>query len=304
MNDWDLRKLQVLRALDEHKTVRAAAESLRMTPSAVSQQLSTLARQAGVELLESHGRRVRLTEAARVLLRHADAVFAHLERAEAELAGFAQGEAGDVHVGAFATAIPNLVVPAAAELHRTHPQLQIRAREAEAADVYDLLASGDVDLALSLAADTPPPRDGKFERIPLLADPLHVALPVSHRLATVPELRLADLAEEPWIFGSDGPWRDITMTACVNAGFVPEQRHIATDWPAILSLVEAGMGVALVPRLVTAEPAPGVAVRVLRADHPRRHVVAAVRAGARQRPQLAQVLRALETVAHQKSKHN
>lgn len=296
MYDWDLRKLRVLRALDETGSVRGAARTLRMTPSAVSQQLSALSHQAGAPLLEPYGRGVRLTDAARVLLRHTDAVFAQLERAEAELAEFVSGESGHVRVGAFATAIPSLVVPAVAALGRSHPGLAVRVHQAEAAEVYELLTAGEVDLALSLAADTPSPADDRYDRTRLLTDPLDVALPVGHRLARAPGLRLADLADEPWIYGRSGPWRDITLAACAQAGFVPEQTHVATDWQAILGMVEAGLGIALVPRLAAARRT-GVAIRVPRADQPRRHVVAAVRAGARERPQIARMMRALTEAA-------
>ncbi|KOT75133.1 LysR family transcriptional regulator [Streptomyces rimosus subsp. pseudoverticillatus] len=311
MADWDIKKLRILRTLHELGTVTAAAEALHLTPSAVSQQLTALARQLGVTLLEAHGRRVRLTDAAHLVLRHAEAVFAQLERADAELLGYLQGEAGEVRVGAFSTSIPALVVPAVRELRRSHPGLQVSVREAEAAEAYELLAEGSVDLALSLAAHAPTPRDPKFTRLSLLADPLDVALPAGHPMAGEPGLRLADLAGERWIYGSSGPWSQITTAACEHAGFVPEQAHAAADWDAILAMVGAGMGVALVPRMamsgVRGRSGPGrgdgpvqgtgVAVRVLRADQPRRHVVAAVRRGAEGAPGLARVLAALREVA-------
>ncbi|MFH9420926.1 LysR family transcriptional regulator [Streptomyces sp. NPDC017529] len=309
MADWDIKKLRILRTLHELGTVTAAAEALHLTPSAVSQQLTGLARQLGVTLLEAHGRRVRLTDAAQLVLRHAEAVFAQLERADAELLGYLQGEAGEVRVGAFSTAIPALVVPAVQELRRSHPGLAVSVREAEAAEAYELLAEGSVDLALSLAAHAPTPRDPKFARFSLLADPLDVALPAGHPLAGEPGLRLADLADEQWIFGSSGPWSQITTTACEHAGFVPERAHAAADWDAILAMVGAGMGVALVPRMAMSGVrgrsgpvggeggAAAVAVRVLRADQPRRHVVAAVRRGAEEAPGLARVLAGLRRVA-------
>ncbi|GAA2009544.1 LysR family transcriptional regulator [Nocardiopsis rhodophaea] len=297
MNDWDLRKLRLLRTLDELGTVRATAEALRMTPSGVSQQLAMLSRELGVPMLEAHGRRVRLTSAAHVVLRHADALFAQVERAQAELEEHQRGEAGEVRVGAFATAIPGLVIPAVKRLRRTHPRLAVRVREAEAAEVYDLLASGDIEIALSLAVDAPATGDTRFTRSSLLADPLDVAVPVGHRLADSPGLRLAELAEEAWIYGDSGPWRDITLAVCADAGFVPERAHVASNWAAILAMVGAGMGVALVPRLAAPESGPDAAIRVLHADRPRRHVVSAVRAGAEDRPHVARVLRALEQAA-------
>ncbi|GES29550.1 LysR family transcriptional regulator [Streptomyces angustmyceticus] len=312
MADWDLKKLRILRTLHELGTVTATAEALHMTPSAVSQQLTGLAKTLGVTLLEAQGRRVRLTDAAQLVLRHAEAVFAQLERADADLLGYLQGEAGQVRVGAFSTAIPALVVPAVQGLRASHPGLSVVVREAEAEAAYELLAEGSVDLALSLAAHAPTPRDPKFSRVALLADPLDVALPAGHPRAGEPGLRLADLAGEPWIFGSSGPWSQITTAACENAGFVPEQAHAAADWSAIWAMVAAGMGVALVPRMALAGGLAagrgaaeggvrgggrGVAVRVLDADQPRRHVVAAVRRGSEAAPGLARVLAALRQAA-------
>ncbi|MEU1894416.1 LysR family transcriptional regulator [Streptomyces pristinaespiralis] len=300
MIEWDIKKLRILRALGEHGTVTATAEALLMTPSAVSQQLSNLARQLGVPLLEAQGRRVRLTDAAHLVLRHAEAVFAQLERAEAELADHVRGEVGVVRVGAFSTAVPALVVPAVRRLRTAHPGLDVRVREAEAAEAYELLSSGRVDLALSLAAHAPTARDPRFALVPLLADPLEVALPAGHPLARSEDLRLADLSGEPWIFGGSGPWSEITLAACEAAGFVPEQAHSAAGWPAILAMVEAGMGVALVPRMAAGRR-EGVLTRPLGADRPRRHVLAAVRRGSESAPGVARVLDALREVAAERT---
>lgn len=299
MTEWDVKKLRILRTLRDHGTVTATAQVLLMTPSAVSQQLTNLAGQLGVELLEPQGRRVRLTDAAHLVLRHAEAVFAQLERADAELTGYLRGEAGEVRVGAFSTAVPALVVPAVRLLRaEERPGPDVRVREAEAAQAYELLTAGEVDLALSLAAHAPTARDPRFSLFPLLADPLDVALPASHPLAGVPALRLADLAADRWIFGGSGPWSEITTAACEAAGFVPEQAHSAAGWTAILALVEAGMGIALVPRMASRGQRPeGVVTRVLEADRPSRHVVAAVRHGAESGPAVARVLQALTRVA-------
>ncbi|MER6202933.1 LysR family transcriptional regulator [Streptomyces sp. NPDC001586] len=296
MTEWDIKKLRILRALAERGTVTATAEALHMTPSAVSQQLTNLARQLGVTLLEAEGRRVRLTDAAHLVLRHAEAVFAQLEAADAELAGYLSGDAGEVRVGAFSTAVPALVVPAVAALRTTRPGVEVRVREAEAAESYELLSAGGVDLALSLAAHAPTARDARFTRVTLLEDPLDVALPPGHPLAGAAGLRLADLSGDRWIYGGSGPWSKITRTACEAAGFVPEQAHSASGWTAILAMVEAGMGVALVPRMVSSR-ASGVAVRVLAHDRPTRHVIAAVRRGAEAAPALSHVLAALRAVA-------
>ncbi|MEV6054412.1 LysR family transcriptional regulator [Streptomyces sp. NPDC052107] len=296
MAEWDIRKLQILRTLRERGTVTATAEALHMTPSAVSQQLANLARQLGVPLLQAQGRRVRLTDAARLVLTHTEPVFKQLERTEAALAAYAQGEAGEVRVGAFPTSVPALVVPAVRALRDTHPGVSVRVREAEAAEAYDLLAAGEVDLALSLAAEAPSTADPRFTQVPLLADPLDVALPPDHPLASAPALTLTALAAESWIFGGSGPWSDITRRACEAAGFSPHQGHSASGWTAILAMVEAGMGVALVPR-TAAGRRDGVVMRDLGADGPVRHVTAAVRRGGETGRAVNRVLEALLAAA-------
>ncbi|WP_369389215.1 LysR family transcriptional regulator [Streptomyces sp. CG1] len=296
MAEWDIRKLQILRTLRERGTVTATAEALHLTPSAVSQQLTNLSRQLGVPLLEARGRRVRLTDAARLVLTHTEPVFEQLERTEAALAAYSQGEAGEVRVGAFSTSVPALVVPAVRALRSTHPRVTVRVREAEAAEAYDLLTAGDVDLALSLAAEAPSATDPRFTQVPLLADPLDVALPPDHPLGTTPTVTLTDLATEPWIFGGSGPWSDITRRACESAGFSPHQGHSASGWTAILAMVEAGMGVALIPRMAAAHRG-GVLMRDLGPNGPVRHVTAAVRRGGETGRAVTHVLEALRDAA-------
>lgn len=300
MIDWDLRKFRVLRELQRQGTVTGAAQALSLTPSAVSQALTGLAKQVGVPVIEPEGRRVRLTEVAHVLLRHGEAVFAQLEQAEADIEAHVKGDAGLVRIGSFATGVGTLVTPAAERLRTAHPGLQVEVHEAEAAELFDLLERGVIDVALSLAAQAPAAADRKFTHFSLLADPLDAILPAGHRLAGEAGLRLADLADEPWVFGASGPWREITLAVCADAGFVPRAAHTASDWGAILSIVQAGLGVALVSRLVDARR-DGVAVRVLAADRPRRHVVGAVRRGSEQAPRLREVVRCLREVAEERS---
>ncbi|MGW6513241.1 LysR family transcriptional regulator, partial [Streptomyces niveus] len=112
----DPRRLRILRAVADHRTVTAAAAALYLTPSAVSQQLAALEQETGHALLTRSGRGVRLTAAGEILLTHAHEVLAQLERAEAELAAYAGGAAGEVTVAAFATGIAEVLAPAIAHL--------------------------------------------------------------------------------------------------------------------------------------------------------------------------------------------
>src|ERR1700754_533721 len=128
----DLRRLRLLREVDARGTVHAAARALDYTPSAISQQLAVLEREAGAKLLERSGRNVRLTDAGRVLVRHAASLLDGMEAAEAELAEVAAGRpAGVVRVSAFQSAFLRIVAPAMATLARSHPDVRVEATEVE-----------------------------------------------------------------------------------------------------------------------------------------------------------------------------
>src|ERR671915_1944688 len=198
----DVRRLRLLRELHERGTVTAVAQALAYTPSAVSQQLATLEREAGVRLVERHGRRLRLTDAGRGLVEHADAVIARLELAEAELAAAAGHEvAGRVRVAAFQTAAAGLVLPLLGALRERHPRLRLELLEMEAEEGLELLRRGEVELVLAEEYDfAPRPRDPGLVLRGICRDPLVLVLPAGHPLvAAHPEtVPLAALAGEAW----------------------------------------------------------------------------------------------------------
>src|SRR5437588_9343520 len=145
----DVRRLSVLRMLDEHGSVTGAAQALYLTPSAVSQQIRQLGQDLGIELLERRGRGVRLTPAARTLVAHADTFHAQWERLLADLAETQADDDGTpVRMCGFPTALASLLAPAAARLRETHPRLQIEMTEAESSSCFGLLLADRADLAV------------------------------------------------------------------------------------------------------------------------------------------------------------
>jgi len=295
----DVRRLRALRELADRGTIAAAADALHLTPSAVSQQLAALEREVGHRLVEPDGRRVRLTGAAHVMLEHAGAVFASLERMQAELDAHARGEQGEVRLGAFPTAIIDIVVPAAELLRERAPGVRIIVTEAEAPGVFDLMLRGEVDVSIGMASRyAPSPGDPRVTRVELLRDILDAGLPAGHPLADEGAVPLAELAREDWIIPPPG-WQcgSVVLGACQSAGFMPRVAHRTSDWAAALALVSAGLGVTLVPRLAQTAPRPGVAVRPLAGDPPARHLFAACRAGAEASPAVRVVLDALTAAA-------
>jgi DNA-binding transcriptional LysR family regulator len=295
----DLRRLRVLRELDQRGTVAATAAALHLTPSAVSQQLAALARELGVPLLERRGRGVRLTGQARLLLEHAGAVQAQLERARADLAAWDQGELGFVTVSGFSTAITGLVAPAIRRLARDRPRIRLTVVEGEPPDIFTRLDAGDVDVAIAVDHRRGPTRDDKrYVRVELLADPLDAVLPVDHPAADPRGVRLTDLASDPWVAGNPGDFcSDVILALCATAGFSPAVRHHSTDWDAIAALVAAGAGVALVPRLAQPLRPEGLLVCPVLGHRAVRNIFAAVRAGAEHDPVLSVVLVELQRAA-------
>ncbi|MDF2579225.1 MAG: putative transcriptional regulator, partial [Microbacterium sp.] len=144
----DVRRLRLLRELSHRGTIAAVAEALTYTPSAVSQQLSALERDAGVPLLERSGRRVRLTAAAETLVGHTERILEILREADADLASAAATLRGTLRIGVFPTAVPILLTPAVVRLSSAHPGLRLLVSELDPATVPDALRGDAVDVAL------------------------------------------------------------------------------------------------------------------------------------------------------------
>ena len=292
----DARRLRVLREVAEQGTLAAAADALHLTPSAVSQQLAALEREVGQPVLERNGRGVRLTGAAEVLVGHANLVLAQLEAAAADVAAYSEGVVGTVRIAGFATALAELAAPAVAALRTSHPRLALTITEQEAPDCFRALARGDADIAISMASrQAPRADDPRFHRRFLRADALDAVVagrPSARRAA--PRSRWPSSPSEPFVGPPDGTsCHDVTLTGCAAAGFTPAFEHWSLDFHTTMTLVAAGLGVALVPRLAQAVVPAGAVVRPLRAPAPARHVFAATRAGAERRPTVAAVLGAL-----------
>ncbi len=294
----DLRRLRVLRAVAHYGTVTAAARALHFTPSAASQQIRQLGRELGVDLLEPHGRRVRLTPAARTLLAHADAIEARWEQAEIELRAQGDEPAGPLRVCGFPVAVSTLLAPLAAALRTSRPRLTVRIVETELRDSFDLLFEREADLAIvEAASDTPPPNDARFDQRPLLDDPFDLVVPDDHPLARLRQVDLADAAGEGWIVPLPGSTCHAhTLTACGAAGFTPAIAHHALAWDAIATLVAHRLGVALVPRLAHLPPHLPV-VRVSCAGNPTRRLLTCTRRGGHEHPAVAAALEELRRIA-------
>jgi DNA-binding transcriptional LysR family regulator len=295
-SELDLRKLRVLMELDRRGTVSAVAGALHLTPSAVSQQLAGLSKELGVPLTEPVGRRLRLTGAARTVIRSAEEIFACIDRLHRSLAEYSGGERGEVSVSGFGTTLAPLILPAAGIVKRRRPGLRTTLAEVDPPASFELLEQGRTDVVIAVESPAVPAFDSRFDKHPLMTEVFDVALPERHPLSQAPALALSDLAADAWIFATVGMCQEIPLAACAAAGFVPQATHVIGEWDATLTAVREGLGICLVPRLARRGSRPGVVVRRID-DAPCRRVFAAVRSGSADMPQIKAVLDALREAA-------
>ncbi|MBF9131315.1 LysR family transcriptional regulator [Plantactinospora sp. S1510] len=290
----DVRRLRLLRDLAQLGTIAAVARAHAYTPSAVSQQLTALQREAGVPLLEHSGRSVRLTPAGAALARHSETVLAALEAATATLEAARAGLSGTVHIGAFPSAVRTLLPPALVALGRDHPGLDLMVTELDPVAVPDALRNRRLDVALLHDYDIVPiAPDPALDSTALLDETVFLAVPDDGADPDPADDPIAAARNASWIVGSPGTLcHTVAVRVCHTAGFAPRIRHHADDFIAVLALVAAGQGVALVPQLGATQPPPGVRLRPLTA-HRRTRV--AYRQGAADHPATAACVSALRT---------
>jgi len=286
----DLRRLRLLRELARRGTITAVAEALSYSPSAVSQQLAALEKEAGVRLLEPAGRRVRLTPQGDLLVAHTQVLLEEMERAEAELAQSLNETVGTLRVAAFQTAVLALLPHALSQLARQHPSLRVEVTELEPEVALPALAAGEFDLVLGEEYPGQPlPRPRETERHDLLTDELRLITPAGWG-----ERSLTSLASRPFVLEPVGTTaREWATAACRQAGFEPDVRYTSTDLQIHLRLAESGLAAALLPDLSGAGDRQHVLTHRLQ-GRPRRQIFSTVRRGAARHPKVQAFTTALQ----------
>ncbi|MEY9873490.1 DNA-binding transcriptional LysR family regulator [Streptacidiphilus sp. MAP12-33] len=267
-HDFPTAWLRVFVEVARTGSFTAAAAALDYTQSAVSRQIAALEAEFGTPLFDRLPRGVRPTESGRLLLRHAEATLAQLDRARVELAALGRLESGRLRVGCFATAAASLVPQVLGAFRAAHPGVVVTLESSLTADLLRRLAEDVLDLAV-VAGDPVATRAAADARgvllEPLLDERMLVALPPGHRLAGRRDLRLAELADESWIAGSERPG-DTLLGSALGSGFRPHVGYVVGDWIAKQGLVAAGFGITLVPALAAAALRPDLARATVHPD--------------------------------------
>lgn len=287
----DLKRLRLLRELHIRGTLADVALALQYSPSAVSQQLALLEKEAGVELLHKVGRRVQLTAQAEILVAHTSELLETLERAEADLAASMTTVAGTVKLAVFQSAALALLPDLLSSMARNFPDVRVEMvqREPETA-LYETWAR---DFDLVVAEQYPghaAPLHPELDRVILTTDAIRLAIPHPHIAGMVTSLRseaitdISHTANLPWVMEPRGAAsRHWAEQACRQAGFEPDVRFETADLQAQVRLIESGNAVALMPDLMWTGRAPDLTLLDLPGS-PRRTVFTSARTAGRRRP--------------------
>jgi DNA-binding transcriptional LysR family regulator len=290
----DVRRLELLRELSERGSVTAVAAATRRTPSAVSQQLKQLEREAGIALTERRGRGIALTAAGRALARTAAEVTTAIEHAEAIWDDYVGTPRGEVTLLVFQTA-GTMLVPGMLHAIAGTPGLEVRCTDTEIEAVDFASLTPDYDIVLTDSSGIRSDWDDRgLLVVPLMREPLDIALPVGHRLARRRSVAPADLVGEPWIgVPVDQPF-DVMLGQIEAANGTPA--HVVQrfqDNAIVEAMVAAGHGIAILPRFTTPTEGAGIVMRPLTGVRASRVISALLRPDRAERQSVRLVLDAL-----------
>jgi DNA-binding transcriptional LysR family regulator len=275
-----------------HGSFSAAAAAVGYTQPAVSRQIATLEAEVGAVLVRRVPAGAVLTDAGRLLVERGEAILARLADAETELQALAGLEGGTLRLATFASAAASVFPIAVARFRERYPAVELSIAMADPEQTVPRLRAGELDLILSHAPVDDVMFDGgpaglvdhsDLEPVHLFDDPMYVALPAGHPSADAAAIELRSLAAESWMLATTDSCPDsrLFLRACHAAGFEPRLAFQNDDYSAILGFVAAGVGLALIPDMVSRSAREDVAIRLIDPPSPPRPISAVLPAGYR-----------------------
>jgi DNA-binding transcriptional LysR family regulator len=294
----DVYRLALLRELAERGTVGAVADAMKVTPSAVSQQLKVLEREAGYTLVEPAGRGVALTAAGKALAQTATEIAVAIERAEGRWREYMEKPAGVVRIATFPTG-GEMLLPGVLTRMADVPEVELVCSDEDgvAIDFGDLTPDYDI-----VIADSPTTaatwHDRGLQVVPLMSEPLDVALPEGHPLARKASLSPKDVVGETWIgVPHDYPFDRVLSQVVAATGEPVRIAQRISDNGIVEALVAGGHGIAILPRFTTREHGNGLVTRPLVGIRTKREIAALLRPDRFERPSVRLVVQALRDEA-------
>jgi len=290
----DVRKLHLLRELAERGTIGAVADAVNVTPSAVSQQLKSLEKEAGYQLIVPAGRGVELTVAGRALAQTATEIAVAIEKAEGRWREFMAQPSGEVRVVTFQTG-GEMLLPGLLDRMVEVPEVELVVSDVigNVVDYADLTPDHDIVLADTVATSASW-HDRGLQVVPLMVEPLDVALPEDHRLAKKASLSPKDVVGETWIgVPHDFPYDGVLQQVVAATGEPVKVAQRLSENGIVEALVAAGHGIAILPRFTTRDRENGLVTRPLVGIRARRDISALLRPDRFERPSVRLVVQAL-----------
>ena len=285
MVDLDLRRLRVLRELQERGTLAAVAEATGYSPSAVSLQLAALEKQVRVPLTRPAGRGLRLTPAGQLLAARGGELLDAAQDTLADLAALGGEVRGRLRAAGLQSAVRHVLIPALVQLSGKYEHLRLELLELEVEAALPELRLGNLDLLVADEyAGQPRPRPAGLVVEVLHREAMQVALPAEHRLALRgTRVRLTDLREEVWTASAAGTGHTAMVVAACRSvgGFEPDLRHLTNDVATQLDLVRRTGAVALLPAIALPQDDPTVVVLDVAGEGLGRTLLAMTREGPR-----------------------
>ena len=280
----NVARLRVLKEVAYRGSLSAAAAALDYSQSAVSQQISALETETGMKLLERLPRGVTLTAAGQTLMAHTEAILSRIEAAETALSAIAGLRGGRLRAASFPTAGAALMPLAIASFRAQYPGVELTLAEGEPEEIAPRLLAGELDLALLFEFAGEDLALEGTSVVPLLEDPMYLAMPSAHRLAARSRVRLEDFAEDAWVqTSSSSPCARHVVRCCHAAGFEPLVSFESDDY--------------LIPELALSAVRDDITIRALSPTPPRRRVIAALPESARLVPAAPAMLGILQATA-------
>lgn len=256
----DLRHLIALKAIADEGSFGRAAERLGYTQSAISQQIATLERIVGLRLIERPGgpRPISLTEAGRILLRHAEAIDARLLAAKADMAALEAGDAGRLRVGTFQSVGARIIPTLLRRFSDRHPQVEVVLRESQdERELLEMIERGELDMTFW----TLPVATGPYDTVELLRDPYVLVVPAGSALAEMKRTpTLKEIVLQPLIGFNRCSAMEEVESQLASTGRAPNIVFRSDNNGTVQGLVGAGVGLSVAPRLTVDEDDPNVAV--------------------------------------------
>lgn len=294
----DVHRLRIFRSVVASGSVQAAAQHLGYTSSAVSQHITALQRETGLQLFEKAGRGLTPTTAGRLLASESEDAMAALARLDEVVDSLRSGRTGHMSIACFASAGEEWIPTVAQALQREFTELLLSV-DLQEITVRPTSASADVEIRTELPDDGPHLVPAGYTRIPLTTEPYVVVVPNGHRLAERGSVRFSDLAGEAWV--DESQTEQVCgriMAQCLrSAGINPRYVAHCQDHHTAMALAAAGIGITLVPRLTLGSLPPGVRALAITDPEPRRGIAVLVRDTSSSSPAVIRAVELLRDIA-------